>query len=209
MCRCECAPMAVEDGIGPHLHIPAYACVFMFVSIRVWLYHACQPVAHGFAATTPARAASVPAGWQRGETLSAAHPGEEGLPAHLLSHHLGPCVCGCPAPDPLGSSQCRRTSALSNLLVKREKTTSNRRSFLTLCYAFSLHTVTHSVISGGSNRKNIIIYHNCIECTSFIYIYFLNFYRLISRVLIMYPIFLFWTAYKLSINKCTLSNRVF
>lgn len=48
----------------------------------------------------------------------------------------------------------------------REKTTSNRPSFLTLCYAFLLHAVTQSVIFGGSNRKNIIIiYHNCIECT--------------------------------------------
>lgn len=58
---------------------------------------------------------------RRGETLSAAHPGEEGLPARPLSHHLGPCACDCPTPDPLGSSRCRRTSALCSLLVKREK----------------------------------------------------------------------------------------
>ena len=53
----------------------------------------------------------------RGETLSGAHPGGEGLPAHPLSHQLGPCVCGSPALDPLGRPHCRRTSALSNLLV--------------------------------------------------------------------------------------------
>lgn len=133
-CRCERAPMAVEDGTGLNLHIPAYARVFVFVWIWVSPHHACQPITHGSAATTLARAVSVSAGWQRRETLSAAHPGEEGLPAHLLSHHLGPCVCGCSAPDPLGSSQCRRTSALSNLLVKRENNNQQPQlSYALLC----------------------------------------------------------------------------
>lgn len=131
-CRCDRAPM--EDGTGLHLHIPAYARGFVFVWIWVSPHHACQPLTHGSAATTLARAVSVSAGWQRRETLSAAHPGEEGLPAHLLSHHLGPCVCGCSAPDPLGSSQCRRTSALSNLLVKRENNNQQTRlSYSLLC----------------------------------------------------------------------------
>lgn len=157
MCRCERAPKPGEDGIGPYLHIPAYACVFMFVWIRLSLYLACQPVTHGFAATTLARAVSVPAGWQRGETLSAAHPGEEGLPARLLSHHLGPCVCGCPAPDPLGSSQCRRTSALSNLLVKRENNKQQTQLSYSLqsirtAYSFTM-SVRTAPIFGGSGRE--------------------------------------------------------
>lgn len=61
------------------------------------LRRARQPVTHGpAAAAAVACAVSVSAGWQRGETLSVAHPGGEGLPAHLLSRHLGPCVCGRP-----------------------------------------------------------------------------------------------------------------
>lgn len=74
---------------------------------------------------------------RRGETLSAAHPGEEGLPARLLSHHLGPCACDCLAPDPLGSSRCRRTSALCSLLVKREKQHATEPAHFSLCHAFA------------------------------------------------------------------------
>lgn len=70
---------------------------------------------------------------RRGETLSAAQPGEEGLPARPLSHHLGPCACDCATPDPLGSSQCRRTSALCSLLVKGEKQHATEPVHVSLC----------------------------------------------------------------------------
>ncbi len=129
------------------------------------MYHASQPVTHGSAATTLARAVSVPAGWQRGETLSAAHPGEEGLPAHLLSHHLGPCVCGCPSPDPLGSSQRRRTSALCNLLVNREN--NNQQNCSLLC-CIGLHTVcldSNNILVQQQEKSSLsiylYIYNNC------------------------------------------------
>lgn len=140
MCRCECALLAADDGMGLYVSIPAYACVFMFVWIWALVYHASQPVTHGFAATTLARVVSVPAGWQRGETLSVAHPGGEGLPAHLLSHHLGPSVCGYPASDPLGSSPCRRTSALSSLLVNREN--NNQQTLLSYSLLCLLYCYT-------------------------------------------------------------------
>lgn len=74
----------------------SYLC--LCASVSVTADGARQPVTHGPAAAAAAACAvSVSAGWQRGETLSVAHPGGEGLPARLLSRHLGPCVCGCPA----------------------------------------------------------------------------------------------------------------
>ena len=105
--------------------VSAHSCICMRVYVCVNMSNAvpCAPAGNTWLRRhrSLAHAVSVPAGWQRGETRTLqAHPGEEGLPAHLLSHHLGPCVCGCPAPDPLGSTRRRRTSAISNLLVKRE-----------------------------------------------------------------------------------------
>lgn len=114
-------------GPGPRASIPTYARVFVFVCIRAGNTWLCCHHSGSYCAV------SVPAGWQRGESLSAAHPGGEGLPAHLLSHHLGPRVCGCPASDPLGSSPCRRTSALSSLLVNRE----NNKQQTLLCLLYS------------------------------------------------------------------------
>lgn len=43
MCRCERALMAARDGVGLYLHIPAYACAFMFVWMRASVYHASRP----------------------------------------------------------------------------------------------------------------------------------------------------------------------
>lgn len=132
----------------------ALACICTFLHMHVYLclcwiwvleYHASQPATHGFAATTLAHVESVHAGWQREGTLSVAHPGVEGLPAHLLSHHLGPCVCGRPASDPLGSSQCRRTSAISNLLVNREN--NNQQTLLS-----ALHTLHLPSVCADSNN---------------------------------------------------------
>lgn len=143
VCRCD-------GPVCEHSCIWLYKLVFMFVWIWALVYHASQPVTHGFAATTLARAVSVPAGWQRGETLSVAHPGGEGLPAHLLSHHLGPCVCGYPALDPLGSSPCRRTSALSSLLVNRE----NNNQQTLLSYSAPLTLQLYSVCVTACEDSN-------------------------------------------------------
>lgn len=120
-----------------HMHV-----AFMFVRTRASAYR-CLPAGDTWLRRRHFRCvlrASLQAG-SRGETLSAAHPGEEGLPARLLSHHLGPCACDCPAPDPLGSSRCRRTSALCNLLVKREKQHATDPAHLLFAMRLHSHTV--------------------------------------------------------------------
>lgn len=137
-CVCEAESMHRWQCIVWDWTVSGHSCKCMciFVWITVLVQHALQPVTHGFAATTLARVVSAPAGWQRGETLSVAHPGGEGLPAHLLSHHLGSCVCGCPAPpDPLGS-HCADGHLLFPTSRWIEKTT-NRPCCLTLCSMLS------------------------------------------------------------------------
>lgn len=77
------------------VRVPIYVCVL----VRLSLQRARQPVTLGptaVAAAAVACAGSVSVGWQRGGTLSVAHPGGEGLPARLMWHHSGPCVCGRP-----------------------------------------------------------------------------------------------------------------
>lgn len=109
MCRCA-VTMPARGPVGrcTFLHTHAYLCLCASVAAtRTPAGDTWPRRCHGLCCEHLCGLA------ERRETLCVAHPGGEGLPAYLLWCHLGPCVCGSPTLDPLGSTKCRRTSAIS------------------------------------------------------------------------------------------------
>ena len=93
--------MPKRVGVCTFLHMHP---IYVYVRVRVSLKRADQPGTHG-----PALPPPWP-GWQRGETLSVAHPGVEGLPARLVVP-FGPLCLWLPHSGPLG-----RTNVAGHLL---------------------------------------------------------------------------------------------
>lgn len=178
MCSCVCELMLVENHTGLYLHIPVYACVFMFVWIWVLVYHASQPVTHGFAAITLARVESVPAGWQRGRPSLWLTQAERGF-LHIFCHTIWALVSVAALLRTHLAAHCADGHLLFPTSWWIEKTTTKRACSLTLCSAYF---ATYNCIF-YREKSHLYIYLFLPNIITVHYInwrfLFLNYYKLI------------------------------